>query len=89
MGVYSKAPKGGHLPLFRLPRECESVTHVHLHTPSGLLNAEGRVCSLSIINSRRACAERVTVVGSVCLSVLQLDCLFVPQTIQSTELLNG
>ena len=43
-----------------------------------------------VINPWRACTARVTVVGSVCLSVCPcynspLDCLFVPQTIRSTE----
>ena len=38
-----------------------------------------------LVNPRPTCAARVTVVGSVCLSMLQpLDCLFVPETIPST-----
>ena len=45
---------------------------------------------LSIINPWSVCAARVTVIGSVCVSVSPcfnslLDCLFVPKTIRSTE----
>ena len=41
----------------------------------------------SVVNPRRACAARVTVVGSVSVCPCfnsPLDCLFVPQTIPST-----
>ena len=55
--------------------------------------------SYIIINPRRACAARVTVVGFVCLCVYlsvcmsvcallyisPLECLFVPETIPSTQ----
>ena len=51
--------------------------------------AEGLALQCFLVNPRRACAARVTVVGSVCQSVCPcfnspLDCLFVPQTIPST-----
>ena len=37
------------------------------------------------INTRRVCAARVTVVGSICLSMLPRLFLFIPQTTPSTE----
>ena len=45
-----------------------------------------RKSSSKVINPRRACAARVTVVGSVCLlpNISLIECLFVPQMIRLT-----
>ena len=46
------------------------------------------MCTDIVVSSARACAARVTIVGSVCLCFLcpnsLLECLFVPKTIQHT-----
>ena len=45
------------------------------------------VCTIFIINPQRACAARVTVVGSVCLSghISPMERLFVLKTLSRTE----
>ena len=49
------------------------------------------LCPCAVINPRRACAARVTVVGSVCvcvcllLDISLLECLFVSQTMRRTQ----
>ena len=56
------------------------------------INSVGLQCvMLYVVNPRRACAARVTVVGSVCVSLCPLlyssllECLFASQTIQPTQ----
>ena len=61
-----------------------------LHRRKQLNTQDVSIMLLTFINPRRACAARVTVVGSVCLSVCPcsnslLDGLFVPQTIQRSK----